>query len=150
MNEVAERIREDQKRAMKAGERIRLSTLRMLASELQNRRIEKGEDLDDEDVIEVLARARKQRREAAEQYEEGGREDLAEKERAEEAIIDEYLPEPLSDDELDRMIEEAIEATGAASPGDMGAVMGRVMPRAKGRVDGSEVSARVRERLQAG
>lgn len=148
MSEITERISEDQKAAMKAGEKIRLSTLRMVSSELQNRRIEEGRDLEDDEVIEVLSRARKQRREAAEQYEEGGREDLAEKERAEEKIIAEYLPEPLSDDELDRLIDDAIETTGASSMKEMGAVMGRVMPQAKGRAEGSRVSARVRERLQ--
>lgn len=150
MSEIAERIREDQKGAMKAGEKTRLSTLRMVSSELQNRRIAEGRELEDDEVIEVLARARKQRREAAEQYEEGGRDDLARKELAEEAIIAEYLPEPLSDDELDRLIDEAIEATGASSMKGMGAVMGHVMPQTRGRAEGSEVSARVRERLQQG
>lgn len=150
MSEIAERIREDQKGAMKAGDKTRLSTLRMVSSELQNRRIAEGRELEDDEVIEVLARARKQRREAAEQYEEGGRDDLADKELAEEAIIAEYLPEPLSDDELDRLIDGAIEATGASSVKEMGAVMGRVMPQVKGRAEGSEVSARVRKRLQQG
>jgi len=150
MSGIVERIREDQKSAMKSGDRVRLSVLRMVSSELQNRRIELGRELNEEDVIGVLTRARKQRREAAEQYAKGGREDLADKERAEERVVAEYLPEPLSDEELDRLIDEAIESTGADSPKAMGAVMGRVMAEAKGRVEGAEVSRRVRERLQDG
>jgi len=150
MSEIVERIREDQKSAMKSGDRTRLSVLRMVSSELQNRRIELGRELTEEDVIGVLTRARKQRREAAEQYEKGGREDLADKERAEEQVVAEYLPEPLSNEELDRLIDEAIESTGADSPKGMGPVMGRVMAEAKGRVEGAEVSRRVRERLQDG
>jgi len=109
-----------------------------------------GRELNEEDVIGVLTRARKQRREAAEQCEKGGREDLADKERAEEQVVAEYLPEPLSNEELDRLIDEAIESTGADSPKGMGPVMGRVMAEAKGRVEGAEVSRRVRERLQDG
>lgn len=147
MNEIRERIEADVKSAMKAGDKVRVSTLRMVSSELKNERIARGEDLNEDAVIGVLARARKQRLEAEEQYREGGRVDLAEKEAAEAAIIQEYLPEPIPDEELEQLIDAAIAETGATSPRDMGAVMGRVMPDVRGRVEGSEVSRRVKGRL---
>lgn len=150
MTEIQERIEHDLRGALKAGEKLRVSTLRLLSSELKNRRIELGRDLDDEEAIDVLARARKQRLESIEQYRAGGREDLADRETAEAAIIDEYLPEPVSDEELDGLIDAAIAETGATSPKEMGAVMGRVMPQLRGRADGAEVSRRVRDRLIAG
>jgi hypothetical protein len=144
---IVERIQEDQKRALKAQERERLSALRLLSSELQNRRIELGRDLTDEDAIEVLLRALKQRRESEEQFTKGGRPELAVREAAEAEVIREYLPEPLEDEELDGMIDAAIAEAGATSMRDMGAVMGRLMPMVKGRAEGSVVSARVKERL---
>lgn len=147
MNEIRERIEADVKSAMRAGDKLRVSTLRMLSSELKNERIAKGEDLDEDEVVGVLAKARKRRLEAEEQYRDAGRADLAEKEAAEADIIQEYLPEPIGVDELDRLIDAAIAETGATSKRDMGAVMGRVMPDVRGRVEGSEVSRRVRARL---
>ena len=144
---IVERIQEDQKRALKAQERERLSALRLLSSELQNRRIELGRDLTDEDAIEVLLRALKQRRESEEQFTKGGRPELAVREAAEAEVIRGYLPEPLADEELDGMIDAAIAEAGATSMRDMGAVMGRLMPMVKGRAEGSVVSARVKERL---
>lgn len=147
MSGVTERIREDVKGALRAGDKERVSTLRMLVSELDNRRIETGRELTDDDALEVLARARKQRLEAEEQYREGGREDLADKESREAAIVEEYMPERLSDEELDRLVDEAIAETGASGPGSMGAVMGWLMPRVKGRAEGARVSRRVKERL---
>lgn len=147
MNEIRERIEADIKSAMKAGDKVRVSTLRMVSSELKNERIARGEDLEEDAVVAVLAKARKQRLEAEEQYREGGRVDLAEKEAAEAAIIQEYLPEPIPDEELEQLIDAAIAETGATSPRDMGAVMGRVMPDVRGRVEGSEVSRRVKGRL---
>lgn len=148
MSEIEDRIREDLKRAMKAGEKTRVSTLRMVSSELKNRQIELGRELAEEDAIEVLSRARKQRQEAEAQYRDAGREELAERESLEEEIIQEYLPEPMDGEELDRIIEEAITETGATGMEQMGAVMGKVMPRVKGRAQGAEVSRRVKERLR--
>jgi hypothetical protein len=144
---IVERIQEDQKRALKAQEKERLSALRLLSSELQNRRIELGRDLTDEDAIEILLRVLKQRRESEEQFTKGGRPELAVREAAEAEVIREYLPEPLADEELDGMIDAAIAEAGATSMRDMGAVMGRLMPMVKGRAEGSVVSARVKERL---
>ena len=147
MSDIEARIREDQKAALRAGDKVRLATLRLMANDLKNRHIELGRPLEEGDVIEVLSRARKQRRESEEQYRSGGRAELAEREAAEAAIIQEYLPQPIDEAELDRLIEEAIATTGAAGPADMGKVMGSLMPRVKGRVEGAEVSRRVRERL---
>ena len=147
MNDTRERIEADLKSAMKAGDRTRVSTLRMVTSELKNARIDKGEDLEEDEVVGVLAKAQKQRRESEEQYRDAGRDDLADKEAAEAEIIQEYLPEPISDEELSELIDAAIAETGATSMSDMGAVMGRVMPDVRGRAEGSEVSRRVRERL---
>lgn len=144
---VVERIQEDQKLALKAREKERLSTLRLLSSELKNRRIELGRDLSDDDAVEVLMRALKQRRESEDQFTRGGRLELAAREAAEAEVIRGYLPEPLADEELDGMIDAAIVEAGATSLKDMGAVMGRLMPMVKGRAEGSVVSARVKERL---
>ena len=144
---IVERIQEDQKLALKAGEKERLSALRLLSSELKNRRIELGRDLSDEDAVEVLMRALKQRRESEEQFTKGGRPELAAREAAETEVIRGYLPEPLADEELEGMIDAAIAEAGATSMRDMGAVMGRLMPMVKGRAEGSVVSARVKERL---
>jgi hypothetical protein len=147
MSAVLERIRADQKEAMKAGDRIRLSTLRLLANDLHNRKIELGRDLNDDEAIEVLGRALKKRREAEEEYRKAGRQDRSDAEAAEAQVIQQYLPEALETAALDALIEEAITATGASSAKEMGRVMGYLMPRVKGRAEGGEVSRRVRERL---
>jgi hypothetical protein len=147
MSAVLERIRADQKEAMKAGDRIRLSTLRLLVNDLHNRKIELGRDLNDDEAIEVLGRALKKRREAEEEYRKAGRQDRSDAEAAEAQVIQQYLPEALETAALDALIEEAITATGASSAKEMGRVMGYLMPRVKGRAEGGEVSRRVRERL---
>jgi uncharacterized protein YqeY len=147
VNGIVDRIREDQNTALKARDRDRVSALRLLSSDLKNRRIELGRDLTDDDAIDVLTRALKQRRESEEQFVKGGRPELAAKEAAEAEVIRTYLPEPVAEDELNRMIDAAIAETGATSMRDMGAVMGRLMPELKGRAEGSVVSARVKERL---
>ncbi|HJR54249.1 MAG TPA: GatB/YqeY domain-containing protein [Gemmatimonadota bacterium] len=144
---IVERIQADQKTALKAGEKERLSALRLLSSELKNRRIELGRDLTDEDSIEVLMKALKQRRESEEQYTKGSRPELAAREAAEAEVIRGYLPAQLSDAELDAMIDAAIAEAGATTMKEMGAVMGQLMPKLKGRAEGAVVSARVKERL---
>jgi len=128
--------------AMKARERERVGALRMLLSELQ-----KAAKEGNGDEIAVLRRERKRRLEAAEQFREGGRHELAEQESAEATLIETYLPAELDDTELDAIIRAAITETGAAGPKDMGAVMKVVMAKAGGRVDGKRASARVREAL---
>ena len=115
-----------------------------------NRQIELGRALTDEEVVEVLGRQVKQRRESIEQFRAGGREERAQAEEEEAAILAEFLPEQLGEDELRAMVDEAVAQTGAAGPSDMGRVMGALMPRTKGRADGKLVSDLVRQRLGAG
>ena len=146
MASLLERIQADTAVALKAGDRPRAQALRLVASELQKARKEAGEQADD---AAVLQRERKRRLEAAEAYREGGRGDLAEAEAAESRIIEAYLPEQLSDDELHALVGDAVAEAGASSPREMGRVMSLVMPRVSGRADGRRVSAVVREKLTA-
>jgi uncharacterized protein YqeY len=141
---VAEQLKTDVARAMKAGERERVTALRLVLSELQKAAKEGG---DDEQAI--LRRERKRRLDAAEQFTGAGRAELAAQEQREAELIAGYLPSELGDDELDRMVADAVAATGASSPRDMGAVMKQVMGPVAGRADGKRVSARVREALGA-
>ncbi|MGH2462398.1 MAG: GatB/YqeY domain-containing protein [Candidatus Limnocylindria bacterium] len=136
--------------AMKARDALRVSTLRLAMAAAHNRRIELGHELTDAEVTEVLDRQVKQRRESIELYCQGGRPELADAEEAEMAILREFLPEPLTDDEIERLVREAVAATGAARPADMGRVMGVVVPQTKGRADGRAVSDLVRRVLSQG
>jgi uncharacterized protein len=139
---VLEQVRSDMTSAMKARETQRVGALRMLLSELQ-KAAKDGND----DELAVLRRERKRRLEAAAQFRDGGRPELADGEEAEARIIDAYLPADLDDSELHTLISQAISETGAASPQDMGKVMKAVMSKAAGRVDGKRASTRVREAL---
>ena len=141
---ILERIQDDTRTAMKAGERDRVGTLRMLASSLQQDEKEgKG------DAVAVLQRERKKRIEAADAFESGGRSEQAAAERDEATLIESYLPEQISDEELERIVVAAVESTGATDVKEMGKVIGVVMPQVKGRADGKRVSTMVRERLGA-
>ena len=143
-DEILERVQADTRTAMKAGERDRVGTLRMLASSLQQDEKEgKG------DAVAVLQRERKKRIEAAEAFETGGRPEQAAAERVEATLIESYLPEQISDEELERIVAAAVESTGATDVKEMGKVIGVVMPQVKGRADGKRVSTMVRERLGA-
>ncbi len=144
---LLERIAEDMKAAMKAGDRERLSAIRMLRAAIKDREIELGRALTDEDLTALLARLVKQREEAARQYEDGGRAELAERERREAAVYRTYLPEPLAADELAKLVDEAVAETGASGMRDMGKVMAALKPRVQGRADMGEVSGLVRQRL---
>ncbi len=139
---ILERIQADTREAMKAGERDRVSALRMLTSALQQD-AKAGND----DEVAVLRRERKRRVEAAEAFRGGGGEDRAAAEEAEAQLIESYLPVELSDEELGEIVGAAIEATGASGPADTGKVMGQAMQRVAGRADGKRVSAAVRGRL---
>jgi uncharacterized protein len=150
VGEIAERLSAQIKEAMKSGDRTRLQTVRLLATSVRNREVELGRDLTEDDLVEVATREMKRRKEAAEAYDRAGRAELAERERAEQAILEAYIPEQLPEEEVRAAIEEAVASTGATGPGDMGKVMGRVMGRLKGRVDGGEVNRLVRERLAGG
>ena len=136
--------------AMLARDEHRVSTLRMAMAAAHNRQIELGHPLTDAETIEVLDRQVKQRRESIELFRAGGREELATAEEAEIAVLREFLPEPLSSAEVERMARDAIAATGAAGPADMGRVMGALVPQTKGRADGKEVSDLVRRLLSEG
>lgn len=148
MGALKDRLALELREGMKARDRTRVDTLRLLTAAARNREVELGHELSDEELQAVASTEVKRRREAAEAYEQGGRPELAQKELEEQAILETYLPEPLSDEELDAIIDEAVAATGASGPGDVGKVMGQVMGRAKGRVDGNEVRRRVAERLE--
>jgi uncharacterized protein len=141
---VIDQVRGDMTSAMKAGEKDRLGALRMVLSELQKAEKDGGSD-----ELAVLRRERKRRLEAAEQFRDGGRPELADREEAEARIIEGYLPAELDDTELDAIVKAAIADTGASGPKDMGQVMRAVMARAGGRADGKRASARVREALHA-
>ena len=140
---LKERIRSDLNEARRAKDRMRTTVLTSTLSEIRNREIEMGRDAEDEDVLGVLSKALKQRREAADQMRTAGREELAEKEEREAEILSEYTPEAMSEDEV-RGIVRDIVADGADN---MGAVMGALMPRIKGRFDGREANRIVREEL---
>ncbi|HUN76097.1 MAG TPA: GatB/YqeY domain-containing protein [Steroidobacteraceae bacterium] len=146
---LKDRITEDMKAAMRAGERERLSTIRLILAAVKQREVDERIILDDGQVIAVLEKMMKQRRESIVQFEAGGRADLVAKETAELAIVQSYLPAQLSDGEVSALIEEAIRSTGAASIKDMGKVMGAVRAKAQGRADLGAVSARIKERLSA-
>lgn len=139
---VAEQVRADMTSAMKAKERERVGALRLVLSELQ-----KAAKEGNADELAVLRRERKRRLEAASQFREGGRPELADQEEAEAELIAAYMPAELSDEELDAIVASAIAETGASSPRDMGQVMKVVMAKSEGRADGKLASARVREAL---
>ena len=133
--------------AMLARDIRRTGTLRMAMAAFQNRRIELGHDLTDEDVVDVLSKQMKQRRESIEHFKAAGRDSMVQVEQEESAIIAEFLPQPLSQDELRALVSAAIAETGASSPSDLGKVMGRLAPQVKGRADGKAVSEMVRAQL---
>ena len=145
---LTERIVADITAAMKAKESDRLGTLRMAKAALMNRKIEKGGELDEGEEQKVLQSLVKQRRDSVEQYEKAGRSELAEKETAEIAVLEEYLPQAASQEEIDRAVEEAIAETGASSMKDMGNVMKAAMARLAGKnADGKMVSETVKAKL---
>jgi uncharacterized protein len=139
---IAEQIRADVTAAMKAGDRDRVGALRLVLSELQKAAKEGGAD-----ELAVLRRERKRRRDAETAFRDAGRDELAAKEADEARVIETYLPQELSDDELDALVRQAIEATGASGPKGMGAVIKHVMAAAGGRADGKRVSTKAREAL---
>jgi uncharacterized protein len=139
---VLEQVQHDVKDAMKAREKERVHALRLIASELQ-----KAEKDQSGDEVQVLQRERKRRLEAAEAYRDGGRDEQAESEEREAEIIASYMPEQLSDEQLEAIVGDAVAETGASSPQEMGRVMALVMPKVKGQADGKRVSAAVKGKL---
>ena len=141
------RIQEDMKSAMRAGEKEKLANIRMVMAAIKQREVDERIELDDAQVLSVIDKMIKQRRESVAQFKAGGRADLVAKEEAELAQLGAYMPAQLSETELDAMIAEAITATGAASIKDMGKVMAAIKARAAGRADMGAVGARIKARL---
>ncbi|MCW8829388.1 MAG: GatB/YqeY domain-containing protein [Gammaproteobacteria bacterium] len=144
---LKETIMAEMKEAMRAKDKDRLGTIRLIQAAIKQREVDERIELDDEQVLAVLNKMVKQRRDSITQYRDAGREELAAREEAELVIIQHYLPEALSDAELDSLINEAISTTGAEAMKDMGKVMGQLKPRVQGRADMGEVSARIKARL---
>lgn len=147
MDTLKERIRQDTEAAMRARDRARVAALRLVAAEIKQREVDHRQPLDDAGVLAVLDRMLKQRRDAAEQYQAAGRDELAAAERFEIEVIESYLPTPLTDEEVAGLVAEAVAASGASSMRDMGGVMARLRPQVQGRADMGAVSRLVRERL---
>ena len=137
---LKETLQDDLKTAMRSGDVMRRSVIRMLRSEIHNREIESRSELDDAATIQLLGRQAQQRRDSIEAFEHAERDDLVQKERAELAVIMGYLPQQLTGDELLEIVRGSIEQVGAAGPQDMGKVMGAVMPKVRGRAEGREVN----------
>ena len=147
MTLLKDRITEDMKSAMRAGEKERLGTIRMILAAIKQREVDERITLDDSQVLAVLEKAIKTRKESIAQFEAGGRADLVAKENAELAVLQAYLPEQMNEAQIDALIAEAIAATGATSIKDMGKVMGIVKSKAQGRADMGAVSARIKQKL---
>ena len=140
-------LQQDQIKAMKAGEKKRLQVIRLIMSAIKQLEVDSRKELTDDDVIATLGKMVKQRRDSFSQYSDAGRDDLAEQEAYEIEIIEEYLPESLSAEEIAAIIDEVIAATGASSPADMGKVMGQLKAKLQGRADMGAASALVRQKL---
>jgi uncharacterized protein YqeY len=153
-SQLKQRLTTDMTAALKARENVRLSTLRMALAAVQKAEVagKEAKDLSDAEVLDVLTSEAKKRREAVTAYRDAGRDELADKEQAEAEILAEYLPEQLSEDEIKRLVTDAIAQTGAAElgPRGMGKVMGALQPKVKGKADGAVVAAEVKRQLGVG
>jgi len=138
-----------QKDAMRAKEKVRLGTIRMAMAAIKQKEIDEQITLDDSAILAVLTKMVKQRQDAAAQYDAANRDDLASKEREEITYIEDFLPQPLTDDELNALIDETMAATGASGMQDMGKVMGALKPKVQGRTDMGALSAKIKARLNA-
>ncbi|MFK4565832.1 GatB/YqeY domain-containing protein [Enterococcus sp. UD-01] len=141
-------LNDDIKTAMKAKDKETLSVLRMLKTAIQNEQIKAGRDLNGEEELTVLSREMKQRRDSLAEFEKAGRDDLADKAKIEITIVEKYMPEQLSEEEIRQIVQAAIDQTGASSAKEFGKVMGAVMPKVKGKAVGNQVNAIVKELLQ--
>jgi hypothetical protein len=144
---LKERITDDMKAAMRAGEKERLGVIRMITSAIKQREVDERIVLDDTQVLSVLEKMIKQRKESLTQFQAGNRQDLVDKESAEITLLQGYMPTRLSESEIDALIADAVAATGAASIKDMGKVMGIIKAKAQGRADMAEVGAKIKARL---
>ena len=144
---IKEKLQQDLKESLKKKDTIRLNTVRSIINAIKNKEIDLRKELTEDEIYGILNTLAKQRRESIEQYEKGGRQDLVEQEKRELEIILEYLPEQLSDEEIEKIVKETIEEVGASSIKDMGKVMKAVMPKVKGRADGKKVNEMVKKFL---
>ena len=146
-SQLKDAITDEMKSAMRAGEKKKLGTIRLILSAIKQVEVDTRKDLSDDDVLVILDKMVKQRRESISQYEQAGRDELADVEKEEIEIIQAYLPEPLSEDEISDLIEQAISASGAESMKDMGKVMGILKPQLQGRADMGAVSGIIKTKL---
>lgn len=144
---IADEIKSDMEKALRAGDKERLSVLRLIISAINYAEIDKQKKLDDSDVIEVLSKEAKKHKESIEAFEKGNRQDLVDKEKAELIVITKYMPEQMSRDEIIAIVQNVINETGVKSPAEKGKVMGKVIPLTKGRAEGKEVNDIVTELL---
>ncbi len=144
---LKQRVLDDVKTAMKAGDKLRLATLRLISAAIKQREVDERIELDDTQMLAVLEKMVKQRRESISQYEKAGRNDLADQEQFELGILQEYMPEPLSEAEIAQLIDEVIASTGASSIKDMGKVVGQLKSKMQGRADMAQVSGLVKQKL---
>lgn len=147
MSALNDRIKEAMKDAMRAKDKARLSTIRLILSAIKQVEVDTRSELDDTAILAILDKMVKQRRESIKQYEDAGRQELADVEHAEIEVLQEFLPKPLTDDEIAELIEQAISSTGAESIKDMGKVMGILKPQLQGRADMGQVSGKIKSRL---
>jgi len=145
--ELKTRLGEDLKAALRSGDKLRTSVIRLLTALIKNREVEKRGPLTDAEVLQAIMTSCKQRQESMDQYRQGGRQDLVDKEAAELSILQSYMPKPLTSEELQVLVLEAIREVQATSPKEMGKVMALLMPRVTGRADGKAVNTLVREAL---
>jgi uncharacterized protein len=144
---LSDRLNDDMKLAMKSQDKFKLSVIRMVRAAIKNIEIDQRKPLEEQEVLDVLNREVKQRKDSLQEFEKAGREDLAENLRAEIVILMDYLPQQLSDEEVKAIVQQTIQEVGASSKADMGKVMGALMPKVKGRADGKVVNQFVQELL---
>ena len=149
MSALKERLVEDMKTAMRAKEKDRLMTVRTLLAAIKQQEVDTREDVDDTAILAILDKQSKQRRESIKQFSEAGRDDLVAQEELELGFIQVYLPEPLTADEIQALIDEAVEATGATSMKEMGKVMAHIKPKAQGRADMGKISGLIKAALNS-
>jgi uncharacterized protein YqeY len=145
---LSERLNEDMKQAMKSQDKFKLSTIRLIRATIKNLEIDLKRTLNDNEVLDILSREIKQRKDALQEFTKAGREDLADKVKAEAEFIAEYLPQQLTEEEIKVIVQQTIQETGASSKADMGKIMSALMPKVKGRADGKLVIQAVQELLQ--
>jgi uncharacterized protein YqeY len=144
---LEERLNEEMKQAMKSSDKLRLSTIRMIRSAVKNREIEQRKRLEDDDIAKVIQGMVRKGEESVDQFQIGGRQDLVEKEKKEIEILKSFLPQPISHEEILRIIDQSIEETQASSMKDLGKVMKSIMPKLGGKADGKLINQLVKERL---